>query len=163
MLRILTRAPLPTARPEGASVFTVVRSESMRPALAPGDVLLTSRVRRRTRLRRGEILVYRTPEQAGTRVRRLIGLPGDRVRIAADGLMSVNGEPLFEPYARRSAGFRGSFGVPDDRYFALSDLREGLHEPGAWRESFVPVDSVLGVARVRLLPWPIAATGVLAR
>lgn len=77
--------------------------------------------------------------------------------------MWVNDEPLFEPYARRSNGFRGSFGVPDDRYFALSDRREPLHEPHAWRESFVPTGDVVGVARMRLLPWPIAATGVLAR
>jgi signal peptidase I len=135
----------------------------MRPALEPGDVLLTSRLRRRSRVRRGEILVYRVPEQPGTHIRRLIGLPGDRVRIGEDGVVSVNDEPVFEPYARRSSGFRGSFAVPDDRYFALSDRREGLHEPRAWRESFVPTGEVLGVARVRLLPWPIAATGVLAR
>jgi signal peptidase I len=142
---------------------TVVRSDSMRPALKPGDVLLNSRVRRHSRLRRGEILVYRVPEPPGTRLRRLIAVPGDRVRIDEDGRVSVNGEPMFEPYARRSRGFRGSFAVPADRYFALSDRREALQEPRAWRESFVPVDDVLGAARVRLLPWPITATGVLAR
>jgi signal peptidase I len=152
------------ARPEGGSVFTtVVRSESMRPALEPGDVLLNSRVRRRSRLRRGEILVYRVPEPPGTSIRRLIAVPGDRVRIDEDGVVSVNGEAVFEPYARRSRGFRGAFAVPADRYFALSDHREPLQEPRAWRESFVPVDAVLGAARVRLLPWPIAPTGVLAR
>ncbi|MGR0221717.1 signal peptidase I [Agromyces sp. ZXT2-6] len=142
---------------------TVVRSDSMRPALQPGDVLLGTRVRRRTRLRHGEILVYRVPEEPGTRIRRLIAVPGDRVRIEEDGGVSVNGEAVFEPYARRSGGFRGSFGVPDDRYFALSDRREGLLEPLAWRQSFVPTGDVVGVARVRLLPWPIAGTGVLAR
>jgi signal peptidase I len=142
---------------------TVVRSDSMRPALKPGDVLLSTRVRRRSQLRRGEILVYRVPEEPGTRIRRLIAVPGDRVRIDEDGVVSINGEPVFEPYARRSRGFRGSFAVPSDRYFALSDHREGLHEPRAWRESFVPVDDVLGAARMRLLPWPIAATGILAR
>lgn len=142
---------------------TVVRSDSMRPALKPGDVLLSSRVRRRSRLRRGEILVYRVPEPPGRSIRRLIAVPGDRVRIDEDGLVSVNGEPMFEPYARRSRGFHGSFAVPADRYFALSDHREALHEPLAWRDAFVPVDDVLGAARMRLLPWPIASTGVLAR
>jgi signal peptidase I len=142
---------------------TVVRSDSMRPALKPGDVLLGTRVRRRSCLRRGEILVYRVPEPPGTSLRRLIAVPGDRVRIDEDGVVSVNGEPVFEPYARRSRGFRGSFAVPADRYFALSDQRETLQEPRAWRDSFVPVDDVVGAARLRLLPWPIAATGVLAR
>lgn len=144
-------------------MFTVVRSESMRPALEPGDVLLTSRVRPRSRLRRGEIVVYRLPERTGRGIRRLIGLPGERVRVGEDGTMSVDDEPLYEPYARRSVGFRGSFAVPHDRYFALSDRREALHEPLAWRESFVPMEDVVGVARMRLLPWPMAATGILAR
>lgn len=142
---------------------TVVRSDSMRPALESGDVLLTSRARRRARVRRGEILVYRAPGDAEARIRRLIGLPGDRVRIAEDGVVIVNGEPVFEPYARRSGAFRGSFVVPDDRYFVLSDHRGDRFDAPAWRESFVPVDQLLGVARVRLFPWPIAATGILAR
>ena len=141
----------------------LVRSEAMRPVLEPGDVLLTSRVRRRSRLRRGEVLVYRAPDRTGTSIRRLIGLPGDRVQIAADGIVFVNGEPVFEPYARRSGGFRGAFAVPADRYFVLSDRRDVSLDTRTWRESFVPTGDVVGVARVRLLPWPIAATGVLAR
>ncbi|MBM7504544.1 signal peptidase I [Agromyces aurantiacus] len=142
---------------------TVVRSESMRPSLEPGDVLLAGRVRSRTRLRRGEILVYRDAQTSERRIRRMIGLPGDRVQIADDGVVSVNGDAVFEPYARRSGGFRGSFRVPADRFFVLSDQRGGPHDTRTWRESFVPVGEVVGVARVRLLPWPIVATGVLAR
>lgn len=142
---------------------TVVRSDSMRPVLESGDVLLTSRARRRTRVRRGEILVYRAPGRPETRIRRLIGLPGDRVRIADDGVVIVNDEPVFEPYARRSGAFRGSFVVPADRYFVLNDHRGDRFDTPAWRESFVPVDDLLGVARARLFPWPIAGTGILAR
>ena len=141
----------------------VVRSDSMRPALAPGDVLLTSRARRRPRLRRGEILVHRAADGAETAVTRLIGLPGDRVQLLDDGVVVVNGEPVFEPYARRAIGFRGSFTVPRDRCFVLDDQRGGPHAAQAWRDSFVPVGDVLGVVRVRILPWPITATGVLAR
>jgi signal peptidase I len=74
--------------------MAVVRSDAMRPTLESGDVLFVSRVHRRSRLRRGEILVRRAPDA---------------------------------------------------------------------RESFVPVGDVVGVARMRLLPWPITATGVLAR
>lgn len=141
----------------------VVRSDSMRPALEPGDVVLTSRARRRSRLRRGEILVYRAGGRTGDHVRRLVGLPGDRVQVLDRGVVVVNGEAVFEPYARGSVGFRGSFAVPADRCFVLDDRRGGPHDPRAWRESFVPLGDVLGVVRVRLLPWPIAATGVLAR
>lgn len=142
---------------------TIVRSDSMRPTLESGDLLLTNRASRRTRVRRGEILVYRVTDGAETRIRRLIGLPGDRVQMLDDGVVMVNGEPVYEPYARRSGGFRGSFLVPADRYFVLKDHRGDPFDTPAWRESFVPVGDVVGVARVRLFPWPIAATGVLAR
>jgi signal peptidase I len=141
----------------------VVQGESMRPSLEPGDVLLAGRARRRARLRRGEILVYREPDAGERRIRRLIGLPGDRIEIGADGLVTVNGDPLFEPYARRAGGFRGSFTVPGDRCFVLTDRRGGAHDRRSWQESFVPLAHVVGIARVRLLPWPVAPTGVLAR
>lgn len=167
--RTLAQGAAADAGPKGASVgvlpafMAVVRSDSMRPTLESGDVLFVSRVHRRSRLRRGEIVVRRAPDASGTRLGRLIGLPGDRVQIDVDGVVTVNGEPVYEPYARRSGGFRGSFAVPGDRYFLLADRREGLHNARAWQESFVPVGDVKGVARVRLLPWPIATTGVLAR
>ncbi|MEI5585353.1 signal peptidase I, partial [Agromyces sp. CCNWLW208] len=98
----------------------VVQSESMRPSLQPGDVILAGRARRRTRLRRGEILVYRDADAGDRRIRRLIALPGDHVEIGDDGAVTVDGDPLFEPYARRTGGFRGAFTVPGDRCFVLS-------------------------------------------
>jgi signal peptidase I len=146
------------------AVFTtVVRSDSMRPLLEPGDVLLASRAHRPRRLRRGEILVFRVPDAPGIRIRRLIGLPGDRVEFLDGGVVVVNGEPIFEPYARRSGVHRRSFAVPADRCFVLDDHRRDVLHARTWQESFVPRGEILGVARVRLLPWPIAATGVLAR
>ncbi|WP_353829083.1 signal peptidase I [Agromyces sp. SYSU T0242] len=143
-----------------AAFPTVVRSDAMRPLLEPGDVVLTSRNRRPHRLRRGEILVYRAPERAEPDLRRVIGLPGDRVVVAPDGRIAVNGQPLYEPYARRSGSFRGSFAVPRDRVFVLGDQRAGTHDPAAWQQSFVAPSTILGVARLRVFPWPIVATHV---
>jgi signal peptidase I len=146
-----------------AAFMTVVRSDAMRPALEEGDVLLASRVRGVRRLRRGEILVFRVPDDPKPRIRRMIALPGDHVAFAEDGVVVLNGEPLFEPYARRTRAFRGSFTVPADRVFVLGDRRDDAHDPRRWRESFVPATEILGVARTRLFPWPVTPTRVLAR
>ncbi|HEU4467392.1 MAG TPA: S26 family signal peptidase, partial [Agromyces sp.] len=48
------------------AVFTtLVRSGSMRPALEPGDLLLTARVRRATAVRRGDLVVFTSRERGG--------------------------------------------------------------------------------------------------
>lgn len=146
-----------------AAFVTVVRSDAMRPALEVGDVLLASRVRGVRRLRRGEILVFTVPDDPEPRLRRMIALPGDRVEFADGGVVVLNGEPLFEPYARRASGFRGSLTVPPDRVLALADRRADTHDPREWRSSFVPTDAILGVARTRVFPWPVTPTRVLAR
>ncbi|WP_165307919.1 signal peptidase I [Agromyces binzhouensis] len=143
-----------------AAFPTVVRSDAMRPLLEPGDVVLTSRHRRPHRLRRGEILVYRVPDRAEPDLRRVIGLPGERVVVDPDGRITVDGQPLYEPYARRSGSFRGSFAVPRDRVFVLGDQRAGTHDPQAWQQSFVAEGTILGVARLRVFPWPIVDTHV---
>ena len=156
--------------PEGASVgirpaafVTVVRSDAMRPALEVGDVLLASRMRGIRRLRRGEILIFRVPDDPKPRIRRMIALPGDRVEFAGDGVVVLNGEPLFEPYARRGNAFRGSLTVPPDRVLVLADRRADTHDPREWRSSFVRATDILGVARTRVFPWPVTPTRVLAR
>jgi signal peptidase I len=77
--------------------------------------------------RRGDVVVFRSPEQAKYVVKRLIGLPGDVVRVDA-GLVSVNGRLLDEPYVK----FQDDYTyppdgiprqVPDNAYFVLGDNR----------------------------------------
>lgn len=72
---------------------------SMRPALAPGDVVLVLPVRHE-RLRRGDVVVVRDPrDTARETVKRVVGLPGELVAVCADRL-EIGGVPYDEPYAR---------------------------------------------------------------
>lgn len=80
--------------------YFVVRGDSMAPALRDGDLVyaIPRRLMRR-RLRRGDIVVARSPMAAhGERrisdiiIKRIVGLPGDWVECGADGAVVVNAD-----------------------------------------------------------------------
>lgn len=130
---------------------TLVRSDSMRPTLESGDLLLTARVHRPERLRRGDIVVFRSRERAARLVKRLIGLPGERIEFGPGGVVRVNGEPLSEPYAPPSGTYRGAFEVPPGRFLVLGDHREASDDARSWTDPYLDGRDILGVARLRVL------------
>ena len=78
---------IPTILFQGVFMLMYVPSESMSPTLNSGDVLLGSRVF--SELERGDIVVF---EKDGSMlIKRIIGLPGEEVRIADDGTIFVDG------------------------------------------------------------------------
>jgi signal peptidase I len=82
--------------------------------------------------RRGEIMVFEAPGQVeaaceaeGTFIKRLVGLPGEKVSMR-NGYVFINGVRLDEPYLR--PGYRGGESgewarIPSARYFVLGDDR----------------------------------------
>jgi signal peptidase I len=92
---------------------------------------------------RGEVIVFHSPVEDRELVKRVIGLPGDTVTIADDGVL-INGVPLSEPYAigKTTCIDTCQWTVPDDAYFVLGDNRQNsLDSRGGW---FVPIDSIAG-------------------
>jgi signal peptidase I len=69
-----------------------IPSESMLPTLQVDDRIIPRRISA-DELRRGMIIVFSTP--AGTRVDRIIGLPGDIVALDR-GMIKINGRPVFQ-------------------------------------------------------------------
>ncbi len=81
----------------------IIRSSSMGPTLIPGDHIMVRTFSPVTRedIRREELVVFRAPIlNHPLYVKRVIGLPGDLLRIAK-GHVYVNGKRLPEPYALR--------------------------------------------------------------
>lgn len=81
----------------------ILPSASMEPTLIPGDRVLvrTFDARSRTDIRRGELIAFAAPVlNHPYYLKRVIGLPGDRLRIVK-GSVYVNGQLLPEPYVRR--------------------------------------------------------------
>src|SRR3954453_17827811 len=73
-----------------------VPTKSMSPTLAPGDRICVDS-RPSTPPRRGEIWVLNLPKKGGIGVKRVIGLPGEVIEVAASRVL-VDGQPLTEPY-----------------------------------------------------------------
>ncbi|KUG52601.1 hypothetical protein AVL61_13660 [Kocuria rosea subsp. polaris] len=123
---------------------TQVDSGSMAPALLPGRRLLTRRVWRRGRIRRGDVVVVDSPELGRTVVKRVLGLPGEQVVIEPGGRIRVDGRPVAEPYVVHAGGPCGAFRVPAGRLLLLGDHRARSSDSRTWREPYLPVRAVRG-------------------
>jgi len=98
-------------------------------------------------------------------VKRLIGLPGDRVVCCdARGRMSVNGVALDEPYIRlppgRTTASRDDFAVvvPPDGLWVMGDNRDDSADSRYNRDTpskgFAPIGKVTG--RAFVVSWPVS-------
>ncbi len=90
----------------------LVSSDSMMPAFGSRSLVLARRVLRSSRIERGEVLIFRSREMGMTMIKRVVGLPSDRIELRSDGSALVDGIVLDEPYAVSRGAFRGSFLVP---------------------------------------------------
>ena len=107
-------------------------------------------------LTRGEIVVFHTPPltkikcgAGGTFVKRIIGLPGDKVEVRVlrgNGYVFINGRKLNEPYiqaVRRSpATPYGPLTVPKGNYFTMGDNRAQSCDSRFW--GTVPSANMIG-------------------
>jgi signal peptidase I len=115
-----------------------IPSQSMEPTLLVGDHLLVNKFLFEGRgawyekflpyrpIHRGDIVVFKFPfDDHPHYVKRVIGLPGDRVRIINQRVL-INGQPLDEPYVVHDPAGEDSFGdnfPPSSRYFPESGVR----------------------------------------
>ena len=97
-----------------------VSGDSMEPTLKDGDILIKTKS-----FDRGDLCCISWHNKM--LLKRVIGLPGDRIDIDSDGVVSVNGEVLDEPYASdKSLGecdVQFPLTVPENSLFVLGDKR----------------------------------------
>jgi signal peptidase I len=161
-----------------------IPSGSMEDTLLVGDFLLVDKTRFGPAgpwqpmlpyrpIRRGDIIVFQYPEDPAQHfIKRVIGLPGDRIRLW-HGRVILDGQALPEPYAvfkeHGTDEFRDNFPrgslahedvspswaeqlgtfvkdgeltVPRDRYFVLGDNRDQSLDSRYW--GFVPRQNITG-------------------
>ena len=162
----------------------VVPTESMDDTLKIGDHLLVDKLAYApggtesallpyAQVKRGDVIVFRYPvDLKETYVKRVIGVPGDHVRLENKQVF-VNGRRLKEPYVRHidpgTDAYRDSFPpppgttlfpnarvyemirghsrggeivVPPGQYFALGDNRDNSSDSRYW--GFVPRENIIG-------------------
>jgi signal peptidase I len=167
-----------------------IPSESMEHTLLVGDFLLVNKIVDSPagspwfwtlpyrRIQRGDIIVFHFPLKPSEHlVKRVIGIPGDRVRLW-NGVVYLNGKPQREAYATYQGSYpddfrdqfpnaqytepgvdarwwlkvrntveNGQIVVPPDSYFVLGDNRNNSRDSRYW--GFVPRSNVVG------RPWII--------
>src|SRR5580658_2594866 len=86
-------------------------------------------------IERGDTVVFEFPQDTSkSYIKRVIGLPGDRVRID-HGQVYVNDEPLSEEYVEqdyRDDASRSEILVPTDEYYVLGDHRNSSSDSRVW-------------------------------
>jgi signal peptidase I len=115
-------------------------------------------------VQRGDVVVFYYPNDPSTRyVKRVIGVPGDSVRIDRDGRVYVNGGMLDEPYLSGEYTqwpiSMASTTVSDHYYFVLGDNRDNSSDSRSW--GLVPEKYICGEAVFRF--WPLTDIGPVGK
>ena len=153
-----------------------IPSPSMSPTLIKDDRVLVNKLSYRFHdVNRGDVVVFERPpteppSEIKDLIKRVVGLPGDRVSIM-DGQVRINGKVLDEPYVHglqtvldscpityvpgidTEAGYK----VPEDHLLVLGDNRINSHDG----RCFGPIDEDLVVGRAFFLMWPPGRAGGL--
>ena len=108
---------------------------------------------------RGEVIVFRTPRPGSDQdlVKRVIGLPGEKVELRA-GTVYVDGVLLEEEYLKnRDASTMAPLELGEKEYFVLGDNRG----PSQDSRSIGPVPEQNVIGKVWLVYWPFSHVQLL--
>jgi signal peptidase I len=137
-----------------------VENVSMEPTLYPGNFLLVSKMAYKWgSMHTGDIIVFHHNENGRKEdyIKRLIGISGDTVK-AENGIVSVNGQTLTEPYIMDALKYEGTWIVPENTVFVLGDNRNDSSDSHDW--GFVQAKDIIGKAFV--VYWPLPAIRTLS-
>lgn len=135
----------------------VVSGASMEPTFFNGNYLLVDELTYMFRNPdRGEVIVFRYPgDLKSFYIKRIIGLPGERVIVEKGKVSIYKGEEKIDLNEAYIGGrfTQGSFEVSlgDDEFFVMGDNRNFSFDSRNWGP--LPKEDVVGIVRVRL--WPI--------
>jgi signal peptidase I len=138
-----------------------VEGTSMMPTLEDQErVFINKFVYRLEPIQRGDVVVFRYPRDTSkSYIKRVIALPGDRVRID-DGLVYVNDRQIPEEYVPQMYEDVRSYpetDVPQHSYFVLGDHRNLSNDS----RDFGPVDDSYIYGKAVFGYWPVARLGKL--
>ena len=138
-----------------------VEGGSMEPGLEDQErIFINKLVYRWENIGRGDIVVFRYPRDPHKSfIKRVIGLPGDRVRIAF-GHVYLNGKRVEEAYVPEDFLDTRSYAesvVPANAYFVLGDHRSMSNDS----RDFGPVPRTYIYGKAVFGYWPMEKLGVL--
>lgn len=146
---------------------SIVEGDSMEPSLQDGDRIIISKV---GKIERYDEIAFHAPDSNNNYVKRVIGLPGDEIRMKEDTLY-INGEPVEEPYLKEAKAslpetfqftrdftlqeVAGAKQVPEGHLFVLGDNRSISKDSRYF--GFISEKAIIGDVTIRI--WPIDTFG----
>lgn len=135
-----------------------IYGSSMSPTLVNGNIVTALRG---GSYERGDIVAFYYNDKI--LVKRIVGLPGEVIDIDEDGSVSVDGEPLDEPYLDEKAlgecDIELPYQVPEGRYFVMGDNRGVSSDSRSSQVGCVAEEQVIGKLIFRL--WPLGGLGTV--
>ncbi|HJQ70575.1 MAG TPA: signal peptidase I [Blastocatellia bacterium] len=131
-----------------------VEGAAMSPTLNDGDRVFVSKDV--AELRRGDIVVFHYPQDTTKSfVKRIVGLPGETIKIDREGKLYINGVLTNEPYVAPERN-QGPRTVPEqtikaDHYYVLGDNRDASNDS----RTFGAVSKDLIYGKVVMRYWPL--------
>lgn len=143
---------------------TVVDGRSMNATLNDGDNLIVEKLSYRFGdPERYDIIVFAPYDTKEYYIKRIIGLPGETVRIDADGNIYINDEIIEEDYGLETIQNPGraaeTVELGEDEYFVLGDNRNNSIDSRAEKVGNVKREAIIGRAWMRI--WPLGDIGFL--
>lgn len=136
------------------AVFKItVPTESMVPTVEAKDQIFVTKVYDPSSIKRGDIVVFKSDEFSFLLLKRVIGLPGDKIEIKDGGKVYINGDLYNEPYVKNPDDKQASFVVPQGKYLMLGDNREKSNDARYWNNPYIDGSNIQGKARLRVYPF----------
>lgn len=128
-----------------------VPTGSMIPTINIDNRAVVTRIHNLDNLKRGDVIVFYSDELKERLVKRLIGLPGDKIQIK-NGVVFINGEQLQEDYVKNKDNYTGNFEVPKGKYFFLGDNRPVSKDARYWINHYIDSSAIEGKAQIIFYP-----------
>ncbi len=144
---------------------TEVRGSSMEPKLSNADNLIVDKISYRFHdPERFDIIVFPFRYEDNVfYIKRIIGLPGETVRIDEEGNILINGEILEEDYGKEVIQSPGvayeEIRLADNEYFVMGDNRNNSTDSRDPSVGNITREEIVGRAWLRI--WPLDKFGLI--
>ena len=132
-------------------VLCYVKGHSMQDTLQNGEIVFALRRRLHGEIHRFDVILCRYPKRKGLFVKRVVGLPGETIRIDED-ILYVNEEPFEENFPRRKClRPMTERQIGANEYFVMGDNRPASRDSRSVGP--IPLNDIVAVVKCVVFPF----------